>query len=538
MFNDFFASVFTQDNGILKSDKTSPKAKDFPDLIFSPDIIVKVLSKLKPTYSVGPDGFCAYFIKQIRSAIAIPLASIFETSFRTGILPKIWLEAIVIPIHKKGNPHSVENYRPISLCSVICKVMETIVNDTLTHFLTENKLIDKNQYGFMKNKSCASQLLHCKNIWTKNLDDRKPIDIIYIDFCKAFDSVVHSKLLLKLKHLGISKTLLTWITSFLSNRKQKVKIQDTLSDYQSVISGVPQGSVLGPTLFLIYINDLTDNIKNSQIYLFADDAKIFNYSENSHLLQTDLDILHKWAQSWQLKINYDKCASLYLGHKNPKHNYTFEDIIIPNTGPSVKDLGIYISQNLSSSIHCLNTASKASRIAALIRKTFVSKNVTLMAKAFTTYVRPILEYSSIVWSPHLIGDINRIENVQRQFTKKILWKNKNFSYSERLQFLNLERLETRRIKFDLLFAYKIIREKSIPFSDYFELAPTRGTRSQNDLKLYIRKANLDCRKYEFANRVAEIWNTLPQNIVDSKTSTNFKKLLTNFDLENFLKGRA
>ena len=538
LFNNFFASVFTTDNGILPQQAESQNFQDYPQISFDRSKIVTALCKLKPTFSVGPDGLCAYFIKQIKEVLVDPLATLFEVSYRLGELPQLWSEALVTPVFKKGDPHCVENYRPISLCCILCKVMESILNDQIMSYFSRNNILSPKQHGFVKNKSCATQLLMCKNEWSKSLDDRSTVDVVYIDFCKAFDSVVHSKLLLKLEQTGIKGTLLTWIKAFLSNRSQKVKINGQLSEPLPVTSGVPQGSVLGPSLFLVYINDLVQSIQHSKIMLFADDLKIFNTSKNSTLLQSDLNSLESWTNKWQLTISYKKCSTLYLGNKNPKIHYNLGTFDLVDAGPVLKDLGVHISNDISSSIHCTNIASKAARVSALIYKTFFSKDVNLMKKAFLVYVRPILEYCSVVWNPYLICDINRLEKVQRKFTKKILYKNKGLSYDQRLEFLKIEKLETRRIHSDLILAYKVIRDKLLPFEEFFEFTPKIGTRSIHDQKLYISKFRLDCRKYDFANRTARIWNELPQEIIDCQSISSFKASITKVDFRKFLKGRV
>ena len=180
------------------------------------------------------------------------------------------------------------------------------------------------------------------NKWTKHIDSKIPIDVVYIDFQKAFDSVVHSKLLIKLQSYGINGFLLKWITSFLSNRVQSVKVESVISDPAPVISGVPQGSVLGPTLFLVFINDLVEVVKHSEILLFADDLKIFNISSNNMLLQADLCNVSNWSNTWQLPISIKKCNTLYIGRNNPCYQYTLNDTPLESVGNSCKDLGVYI----------------------------------------------------------------------------------------------------------------------------------------------------------------------------------------------------
>ena len=324
-FNNFFGSVFITDDlnipefhNIVNNTVISMK--------FTAEIVLDALNKLKASLSVGPDGLCAFFLKKLKYVLCQPLSIIFEVSYRTGELPSFWKQAIVVPIFKKGLSHCVDNYRPVSLCCVSCKLMESIINAALNTHLDTHNIIKRHQYGFRKNTSCTLQLLNCMNQWTKMIDAKTTLDVVYIDFQKAFDSVVHSKLIVKLEGYGISGFLLNWLRSFLSNRVQSVKINSALSDQISVTSGVPQGSVLGPTLFLLYINDLVNVIEHSEILLFADDLKIFNSSNNNFFLQSDLNNVVSWSKIWQLPISVKKSNILYIGRNNPKFQYFLDGL--------------------------------------------------------------------------------------------------------------------------------------------------------------------------------------------------------------------
>ena len=220
------------------------------------------------------------------STLALPLAFIFDQSFRNHSLPASWLQAIVTPIFKKGTTADPCNYRPISLTSTCCKAMERIINTQLIDYLLQNQLITKHQHGFLRKHSTTTNLLETLNDFTLALNNKLTTDVIYIDFQKAFDTVSHTKLLAKLSAYGICGDLLLWISAFLSGRTQVVRISSTLSDPIHIISGVPQGSVLGPSLFLIYINDLPDclQLRNVYVKLYADDAKMYCfYAYNTYL---------------------------------------------------------------------------------------------------------------------------------------------------------------------------------------------------------------------------------------------------------------
>ena len=400
--------------------------------------------------------------------------------------------------------------------------------------LERHELFKNQQFGFRKGKSCNLQLLSCLNKWSKALDDKDSIDIAYIDFKKAFDSVSHLKLLSKLKSFGINKFLFSWIRAFLFGQTQSVKVNSVVSNSVQVTSGVPQGSVLGPTLFLIFINDLVDVIQHSEILLFADDLKIFNSSSNYILLQSDLNNLALWSERWQLPISLTKSNILYIGNSNPKHTYFLNNFRLDNVGYSCKDLGVYLTTDLSSRVHCSNIVSKASRISNMIHRCFISKNVNLKVKAFKVYVRPILEYCSSVWNPHLISDIQNVEKVQRRFTKRLF--RGSMSYGDRLKTLNLDSLELRRLYADAYIIFQIVNNNLLDFQDFYSRPPPSNTRSANQSMLYVPRFRLDCRKYDFAVRSVKIWNFIP---LDSKNLPflAFKKALKKLDFTGFLKGR-
>ena len=225
-----------------------------------------------------------------------------------------WRFATISPIFKKGSKKLAENYRPVSLTSVACKILESLVREKLISFLKDNKLLSEKQFGFLGQMSTILQLLNYLDYCAEAMGKGRSVDSIYLDFQKAFDTVPHRRLIVKLKAYGICGPLLKWINSFLSMRKQQVSVNGCLSSEQSVISGVPQGSVLGPLLFVLYINDLPDEI-NSMVLMFADDTKLFRIiesSEDTKVLQEDLKKLEEWSSTWLLKFHPGKCKVLPL----------------------------------------------------------------------------------------------------------------------------------------------------------------------------------------------------------------------------------
>jgi hypothetical protein len=535
VLNEYFSSVFTlDDNKFPEINYKLPTILE--TCIFSDSIVLNAIRKLRPKLSAGPDGYPSFFLKNVAFYICKPLSIIFEISYRTHSLPNEWLQSNVVPIHKKGPKNKVQNYRPISLTSVCCKIMETIVKGKVMSYLETNNILSSCQYGFRSYHSTVSQLLFCTDEWTKKIDSKKNVDVIYFDFAKAFDTVCHNKLIQKLSAIGISGNLLLWIQSFLSNRTQKILVNGFKSNISEVKSGVPQGSVLGPLLFLIYINDLPSLLNDVTCVMFADDLKIFHTVDNKEQvckLQNAINTINIWAKTWQLQLSPSKCIVLHLGKTNPAASYFIENQAI-NEESECRDLGVMIDSDLKFTKHIKNIVKIAYFKINQLFKVFRSKNRQNLLLAYITYIRPTLEYASSIWSPYLLKDIHVIERVQKFFTRRLL-KKLNLNYTERLTQLNLESLETRRIKADLLETYKHVNNiGNRKLETFFKLS--KNPYKANSMNLYIEYSRLDLRKHWFSSRIAPIWNSLPENVKKLKSETTFKHELEKIDLRKYCRG--
>ena len=320
--NEFFSSVFTDED----LDSIPEESRDYlgnylRNFIISQEAVEEKLAKLNLGKTPGPDKWHPLRLKGIADLISLPLSILFQKSLNEGILPTEWLKACITAIHKKGDKGTADNYRPVSMTSIICKLMVSIVRDKLVEHLVTNELLSNHQRGFVPQRDCMTNLLTCMEKWTEFLERGDSVDVIYTDFSKAFDSVPHQRLLRKLENMGITGNVLEWIRSFLSNRSQCVRVEDELSSWKPVKSGIPQGSVLGPTLFVVFINDMPEVVDNL-CELFADDAKLFRDvhlrdEENNVSLQNDLNALGGWSKQWQLPFNVGKCKCLHIGNCNP-----------------------------------------------------------------------------------------------------------------------------------------------------------------------------------------------------------------------------
>src|SRR5664279_4398204 len=319
IFNRFFSSVYTQEDTqqISQPEGTSIKSQ-LLDIEISERHVLELLKKVKIDKSPGLDGIHPRVLKECAEQLAGPLTTLFRNTLHEGNIPQDWREASVTPIYKKGSKSNASNYRPISLTSIICKLMEKLIRNALLRHMIENELLSNYQHGFVQGRSCMTQLLQVLDKWTDILDEGGSVDVIYLDLAKAFDTVPHQRLLRKRSSYGVGGKVLKWIKQLLTGRKQKVRIGQADSLWSAVISGVPQGSVLGPVLFICYINDLPEVVR-SFIFMYADDTKLFRRVDNDadqEELQRDLDQIVKWADKWQLRFNIDKCKTMHIGRSD------------------------------------------------------------------------------------------------------------------------------------------------------------------------------------------------------------------------------
>lgn len=526
LFNKFFTSVFT------KEDCTSIPMYQWDgchlpltDITITSAVVLDKLSHLNPTKAPGPEGWPIICLKESAQELCTPLSILFTKSLASSALPKCWKEAMITPVYKKGDRSYVGNYRPISLTSPLCKIMESIIKDNIQEHLIVNNVISPLQHGFTPGRSCSTQLLLAMNYWTKALNNGHCVDILYFDFAKAFDSVPHNRLISKLQGCGISGKLLAWVKSFLTGRKQKVVLNNQESKWSNVTSGVPQGSVLGPILFNIYVSDMP-LIVNSTIFQFADDVKMFRTIKtiDDYLqLQHDIDILFAWSEKWQLKFNISKCNLLHLGHPHGLGDYTIDGTVITPCNV-VRDLGILIDAHLKFHDHTTSVSKKANRILALIRRSFQYFDNKTFINLYKSFVRPILEYGNVIWGPHYILDQDQIEKVQRRATK-LIHDLQNYTYNERLTALNLPSLKYRRTRGDMIMVYQLIHNYfNIDISDLFTTAALSTTRGHN-FKLFKPQVTSRVRSSFFTSRTITHWNSLPDHVVNAPTLNQFKNLL-------------
>ena len=486
---------------------------------------MKYLNNLNISKSAGPDDIHPRVIYELRSNVVETLTKIYNKSLEAGKLPDDWKHAIIKPIHKKGKKGDPSNYRPVSLTSVPCKILERIIRDNIVEFLENNDLFNINQHGFRAGRSCTTQLLEIMEIWTDLMEKNIPFDVIYLDFSKAFDKVPHTRLCNKLKAIGIKGNTLEWIKDFLNKRTQSVRINDSISGVRPITSGIPQGSVLGPILFLVFINDLPNEI-SSAVKIFADDTKIFRAlraGEDHIHLQEDLVKLFEWSCKWLLPFNTSKCKILHFGKNNPSYNYFLNNDLI-KADPYEKDLGITFNNALNFAKHIRLTVAKANSRLGMIKRNFSNLSPQVFLPIYKALIRPLLEYGSCIWNPHLIYEINEIEKVQRRATKTIQ-EIRLLPYNERLKYLKLDSLKFRRRRYDIIQVFRILKGiDNISPNMFFELHTGPNTRGHS-LKLQKPRATKNIRLYSFSHRIIHDWNNLKQRTIDKITLNSFKTAL-------------
>ena len=480
---------------------------------------------------------------------------LFNLSLTEGSLPSIWKTGIITALFKKGAKNLPSNYRPISLTSIICKLLERIITDCIIKHLTDNNIYDKRQHGFTKKRSTVTNLLEALNVWSEALSHHLPVDVIYLDLEKAFDKVPHRRLILQLQRYGITGDLLQWIEDFLSNRKQFVKVGDQKSQESTVTSGVPQGSVLGPVLFLIYVSDVSSLVKNF-VSLFADDTKLFTYlldaAEDKHSpesLQNDINAVAHWSEKMQMSFNIQKCHTLHLGSNNNKHQYTIPkqtDTISKNNSCSYsysfhnltqvtaeKDLGVTVDEELKFKKHIEDKIATANKMLGIIRHTFKHLDNTSFLMLYKALVRPHVEYASIIWSPHTKQYQEMLEKLQRRATK-ILPHLKNLSYEDRLKVLQLPTLKFRRLRSDLIHIFKLTHNmvemdldthcKKCQHNTLMLQKSLRTTTRGHPFKYQIHH-HPGIRNRFLTSRVLSHWNSLSTTTVNSASLNIFKNNL-------------
>ena len=435
------------------------------------------------------------------------------------------------------------NYRPVSLTSHIVKIFERVVRKKLVDHFESNNLLSDHQHGFRKGHSCLTQLLHHFDEVLLNCMDGSDTDCIYLDYAKAFDKVDHGLLIKKLENYGVNPKMVDWIKSFLSGRTQEVAVNGVLSSAALILSGVPQGTVLGPILFLVFINDITSCICSSTLRCFADDTRMMrriSRESDVPILQADLDAVVKWSMRNNMVLHEDKFE--YITHKGSRSTHWSELLMMFSTHyqyhtskgtlepvSKLKDLGVTVSSDLSWSIHIRSITDKARQKASWVFSVFHTRSPHVMLTLYKSMVRSLVEYCCPLWNPNNIADIQELESVQRTFTSRIAGC-RELDYYERLRKLSLMSLQRRRERYIILHMWKILHGVS---NNALGIKFTERLRS--GIQAVLPSMTKGCRAAQqsaydssFAVMGPKLWNAIPFHLNREGCFETFKSKLTKF----------
>ena len=531
LFNEHFCKVFSKpDPSPSPSNNIKHNQKSMQNITVNNFGVLKLLANINENKATGPDGIPGKLLKICANEISEALSLMFQASLDQGCIPNDWKTANIVPVYKKGNRHEVANYRPISLTPIVSKLLEHIIHSNIMNFLEENNILNNYQHGFRKRRGCVTQLITTLSDFANCLNHKNQIDSVILDFSKAFDKVDHAQLLSKLDKYGIRENIHLWISSFLSSRSQSVLVEGESSLPAPVTSGVPQGTVLGPLLFLVYINDISDNLSpGTSIRILADDCFLYrtiNSNQDQNILQSDLNTLQDWESKNKMEFHPDKCKILKITNKiNPLHaKYDIHNTILEEVN-SAKYLGITIDRNLSWKDHCSSITKKANSTLAFIQRNMHSCPENVKTVCYQTLVRPTLEYGCAVWDPHKKNQINMIEKVQKRAARFVTNNHTRTHGNSEKNLASLGWLPLRerraRIKVTLLFkAFNGLID--IPPQDL--LSRQIYTRSRANT-LILPQSTVNSHLYSFYPDTIRLWNLLPEQIKYSESLPTFKSYM-------------
>ena len=530
ILNDFFISQCSvDDSNYSPSDIFDNDLPPLQHVSTTEGEVQILLLNLDISKAIGPDGISPRLLKEGAPIIAKSLSRLFNLSLTCNTFPSEWKKANVIPVFKHGCTSLCCNYRPISLLSCVSKVFERVIFKHVFNYFRDNSTISECQSGFIPGDSTVNQLIFLYHKFCEALDRQKDVRVIFCDITRAFDRVYHPGLLHKLEKVGVRGSLLLWFKDYLNDRKQRVVIQGSESSWGSVRAGVPQGSVLGPLLFLIFINDIV-NIVQSPIRLFADDTTLFIQVDNptlaTDLLNIDLQEMANWSHKWLVTFNPNKTKSMIISKKRVPLNYpdlTFMDETVENVTEH-KHLGLLIRSDLTWKSHIdglVNKSMKMVNILKFLQYRLSRKSLEIL---YLSFIRPTLEYGSIIWDGCTSIQSKQLENVQLAAARVITGATRGTSHNLIYDEVGLETLSERRRKAKLIHFYKIVYGDAPQYLRNLVPEPTSQRLKSRGIFPEIPTSR-DYFRSSFFPSVIGLWNELPIDTRKAESCEEFRAKL-------------
>ena len=547
MFNDFFVNAASKLKEPINP-SNHDKLKEFCNGKISNDTtfeipsvnkekVLKYLSNVDISKATGTDNIGPRLLKLAAPCIAEGITFICNSSIRSSCFPDKWKEAKVSPLHKSGPLEEINNYRPISILPVLSKVLERHVSDSLTMYLNENDLLHKTQSGFRSHHSCETALNHMIDSWLNAIDDGNMIGVVLVNFKKAFDLVDHDILLTKLGIYGMKNEPLSWFKSYLSQRQQQVSINNTKSSFRPVSCGVPQGSILGPFLFLLFINDLPLYTSNVSTDMYADDTTLYDVQSSQEVIERNLQIalnkLHIWCKNNGMVLNAAKTKVMLITTNQKRRglnkeglNLKYKDDTLQTTS-NEKILGVFVDNNLLWSEHVKHITKKIASNIWLLSKIKIFLSQEYRVQFYKSYIQPHIDFCNIVWGSTSESNKLKILRLQKRAIRVILDYNVE-NTQDAMKSLNIQSI------YDRLF----LRKAKFMFKVFNGLTPTYvsenfSTRSNLNTSVNLRstaarcfvppKPRTECFKQSMRYSGCLIWNSLPDEVKNAQTQEAFHK---------------
>lgn len=541
VLNDYFANVGpnlaskipTSDRHEFSDDLRLSNEESFKFQPVSESYVLNELKSLPDGKATGTDDLPAKLLKMAATSIAGPVAYLINVSLTTGIFPDIWKSARICPIHKGGDTNDPGNYRPISILPVISKIIERAVFDQLYPFLNSHGIIHDKQSGFRPKHSTMSALLNITEDWYNAIDNGSYVGVVMIDLKKAFDTVNHEVLINKLKTFNIHESSLRWFKNYLTRRKHITVVNGTKSDFANSVCGIPQGSIIGPLLFIMYINDLPSCTSHANVSMYADDTSLDVISNNVDILveslNQDLAKVNAWLARNKLSLNVPKCEVMVIGSRQRLAKIKDCDLNIHINGVrlkrvhSLKHLGVIIDENMTWHDQVNNIKKKVLSGLYMLKKGRDLFPMQTQSLIFKSVIAPHIDYCDVIWGTCSANDLDVIQKLQNRAAKIITRANWYDSSTNALTMLNWDNIKKRQEYHEAVTMYKIINDYTPHYlRNRFKLRNNKYNLRGYQV-LQIPKPNTNFKKRSLGYRGAVSWNSLNDNLKSARNVNQFKK---------------